>query len=96
MSQTAPDQHNQKVSGVARFGLTVEDLSSGSAPTLRSVSIALVLELHSFTVMKTAMLPVGCTCTFAACPVKISEWRPDAEKILQQTFHLERTFRWVC
>ena len=46
MSQTAPDQHtsNQKVSGVARFGLTEEDLPSGSAPTLRSVPIALVLE----------------------------------------------------
>ena len=80
MSQTAPDQHNQKVSGVARFGLIAEDLSSGSALTLRSVPIALVLELHSFAVMKTAMLPVGCTCT--ACPVKISEWRPDAEKNL--------------
>ena len=79
MSQTTPDQHDQKVSGVAQFGLTGEDLSSGSAPTSQSNPIALVLELHSFTVMKTAMLPAGCTCL--ACPVKTSEWCPATEKI---------------
>ena len=47
MSQTAPDQRDQKVIGVARFGLTVEDLSSGSAPALRSVPIALVAFVDS-------------------------------------------------
>ena len=47
MSQTASDQHDQKVSGVARCGLIAEDLSSGSASTLRSVPIALVAFVDS-------------------------------------------------
>ena len=47
MSQSMPYQHDQKVSRVARFRLTVENLSSDSAPTLRSVPIALVAFVDS-------------------------------------------------